>query len=471
MINSNNNTLTNILSYSKVCLLGICGSGMSALAKWFINNDVNVIGFDTSNSQILNDTNIKIIHNEDITLLPKEFNTPSETLVVYSSAISQNNKLLNALINKGFKVVKRSVCFEYITSNFYTLSVAGTHGKTTTSSLLTHLLYSTHYHINAFLGGVMKNYKSNFVKNANKNNDLQLAIVEADEYDNFFLSLHSNIVIITNIDIDHLDIFSNVENYQNAFYNFVNKTKSNGTIIIHKSALQKISKNIESKYNVLCYDLQDAPIHAENIKYDNNKITFDYESPRKKIKDIYLPLNGQHNIENTLAVISAVLQLNINEDLIRNSISTFLGVEKRFDIVLDNENNVIIDDYAHHPTEIKAVINTAKSLYSNRKITIVFRPNQYSRTYYFLDEFAKVLDMVDKVIIISIFSDRELNVNNISSQSIIEKMTIKDKIVCSPETVINSLIKLGPHDVILNLGAGDSTKFIKDIKQAINNSK
>ena len=409
MIKNNNNTPMNILSYSKVCLLGICGSGMSALARWFLNNNVNIIGFDSSNSQILSDTNIKIIRNEDITLLPKEFDTPSETLVVYSSAINQNNKLLNALINKGFRTVKRSVCFDYITRNFYTLSVAGTHGKTTTSSLLTHLLYFTHFHINAFLGGIMKNYKSNFVKNSKKNNDLSLAIVEADEYDNFFLSLHSNIAIITNIDVDHLDIFSNVENYKDAFNNFISKIKSNGVLIIHKLAFDKISKDIISKYNVLCYDLQDAPIHAENIKYENGNTTFDYISPKKRINNIHLPLNGQHNIENALAVISAALQLNINEDLISNSISIFLGVEKRFDIVLNNEKNIVIDDYAHHPTEIKTVISTVKSLYPNRKITIVFRPNQYSRTYYFLDEFAKVLDMADKVIIINIFSDRETN--------------------------------------------------------------
>ena len=246
MIKNNNNTPMNILSYSKVCLLGICGSGMSALARWFLNNNVNIIGFDSSNSQILSDTNIKIIRNEDITLLPKEFDTPSETLVVYSSAINQNNKLLNALINKGFRTVKRSVCFDYITRNFYTLSVAGTHGKTTTSSLLTHLLYFTRFHINAFLGGIMKNYKSNFVKNSKKNNDLSLAIVEADEYDNFFLSLHSNIAIITNIDVDHLDIFSNVENYKDAFNNFISKIKSNGALIIHKLAFDKISKDIIS---------------------------------------------------------------------------------------------------------------------------------------------------------------------------------------------------------------------------------
>ncbi|MDR2401965.1 MAG: UDP-N-acetylmuramate--L-alanine ligase [Cytophagales bacterium] len=450
-----------------VYIIGICGYAMSAIARWFKKNGYEVFGCDDCESKIFSQ-----LSNEEIQIKLDSYNCeiPDKILqnkknvfITHTTSIPDDHPKLKFFLENSFKIFSRKEIIQDITKEFFTISVTGTHGKTTTSSLLTHILYEGHCNLAGFLGGITKNYETNLVTYGNFQNPN--IVIEADEYNKFFLCLKSNIAIVTNMDGDHYDVFQDFKNYKQSFKDFLANTKLHGIVILHKSVYkQLIDKNKDYDFYVDYYDIENAPVHAENISVDeNNFYHFDYVSPKITITDLVLQIPGFHNINNALAVITAALYLKVNEYIIRESLRTFLGVKKRFDIVFANGKNIVIDDYAHHPTEIAAVVNTVKKIYSGKKITLIFRPNQYSRTQNFLQQFSKSLDLADQVIVLDIFTDREEPITGISNQSIIENMKIKAKIACAPEDLLEALAKFNEHEIVINLGAGDSETFVNSI--------
>ena len=450
-----------------VYIVGICGYAMSAIARWFKKNDYEVLGCDDYKSKIfhdLSDEGIKINLYSHTCEIPEEILQNKENVIItYSPAVPADHPKLKFFQDNGFNILSRKDVIHNITKEFFTISVAGTHGKTTTSSLLTHILHEGHCDMVGFLGGIPKNYNTNLITYGDL--DDTNIIIEADEYDKFFLCLKSNIAIVTIVDGDHYDIYQNLDNYVQNFKEFLNNTKSHGVVILHKDVYEKlIEKDREYDFYIDYYDVENAPIHAENISVDeNNFFHFDYVSPKTTITDLIIQIPGFHNINNALATITAALYLKVNEYVIREGLKTFLGVKKRFDVVFKNEKNIVIDDYGHHPTEIAAVINTARKIYAGKKITAILRPNQYSRTKDFLDQFAQSLDLADQAIILDIFTDREQPISGISNQAIVDKMEIKSKIACSPKDLTKALAKFKEHDIIINFGAGDSESFINSI--------
>lgn len=451
-----------------VYIVGVCGSAMSAIARWFKKNCFEVFGCDDCKSDIfsklLNEGINVCLDSYQCAIPEKILQNKDEVLVTYSPAVHENHPKLKFFRDNGFKILSRKEIVQNITKEFYTISVAGTHGKTTTSALLSHMLYEGHCNLAGFIGGITKNYDSNMITYGNFQNPN--VVMEADEYDRFFLCLKSNISIVTTMDGDHYDIYKNFENYKQGFFDFINNTKPHGVTILHKDVYnQLIEQNKAYNFYVNFYNINDAPIHAENVYLtENNCYHFDYISPKKKITDLVLRIPGIHNVNNALAAITAALYLKVNEYVIRESLKTFLGVKKRFDIVYHDEKFTVIDDYAHHPTEITAVVNTVRSIYPGKKITAIFRPNQFSRTQDFLQQFAQSLDLADQVIVLDIFSDREDHKQaKVSNKTIVDNMKNSKKVACSLDQLIEALDRFDSHDIIINFGAGDSETFIDSI--------
>ena len=448
-------------------IIGVCGFAMSAIARWLKKNGYEVFGCDDCESKIfsqLSDEGIQIKLDSHNCEIPEEILQNKENVfITHSPAVHPDHPKLKFFRDNNFKIFSRKEIIQNITKEFFTISVAGTHGKTTTSSLLTHILYEGHCNLTSFLGGITKNYETNLVTYGNYQNTN--VVIEADEYDRFFLCLKSNIAIVTTMDGDHYDVFHDFENYKQSFKTFLDNTKLHGVVILHKSVFEQlIEQDKDYDFYMDYYDVENAPIHAENISVDENNCShFDYVSPKIKITDLVLQIPGLHDINNALAAITAALYMKVNEYVIREGLKTFLGVKKRFDVVFDNKKNIVIDDYAHHPTEIAAVINTVKKIYPGKKITVIFRPNQYSRTQNFLPQFAQSLELADQVIVLDIFTDREEPIDGISNQAIINSMKIKNKIACAPENLLKALAEFHNHEIVINFGAGDSDSFIDSI--------
>ncbi len=448
-------------------IIGICGAGMSALARWMNKNGYRVFGCDDSCAEIfhlLQSEGISIALDSQHCELPQEIlENKDKTLVSFTPAVHPDHPKLQFFCSHCYKIFSRKELTKKITQDHFTIAIAGTHGKTTTTALVSHILHEANLDLTGFVGGETKNYGTNLVTCGNLANPN--VVIEADEFDNFFHCLVPNIAIVTNVDGDHFDTFGNLQNYHASFKKFLSNTKSQGLIILHKSAYEVLIQS-EEKYDfqIEFYDLENAPIHAENIFVDEEKhFHFDYVSPQLKISNIVLKVPGLHNVKNALAAITAALHLKIPEKVIRQAVSSFLGVKKRFNIVFQNEKNILIDDYAHHPVEITNLLQTIKHLYPQRTITVIFRPNQYSRTQNFLQQFAESLDLADQVIVVDIFTDREIPLEGISNQAIIDRMKIERKFACKPGEIIETLKKFEELDIVVNMGAGDSETFIDSI--------
>ena len=431
---------------------------------------INVSGYDKTSTSLTDELvkeGIKVNFTDDIkviseTILKDEINS---TLIIYTPAIPAKNNQMNYFLSKNFTIKKRSEVLGLLTENTFTIAVAGTHGKTTTSSMIAHILKSSGYGCSAFLGGISKNYNTNLLVNHSESKE-NYTVVEADEYDRSFLFLKPAISVITSMDADHLDIYGN-ENYMIESYRmFAQKLKPEGKLIFKKGLpLDDLSLS-KSSYNVR----GNADYTAENIIIGEHRYHFDWKNSTAIIKDITMDMPGLHNVENAVAAIAVARILKVSSEDIKKALSTYSGVKRRFDYQLRSPKIVYIDDYAHHPEELRACISSVRELYPGRKITGIFQPHLFTRTRDFAGDFAKSLSLLDSLLLLDIYPAREEPLTGITSEIIFKNVKISDKILCSKENIINEL-KKRECDVVLTLGAGDIDKMVKPVYEYLKQLK
>jgi len=448
-----------------VYFIGIGGIGMSALARYFLAIGKTVSGYDrtatTLTSQISRE-GVDVHFVEDIHLIPPRFfDNPDKTLVVYTPAVPKNHTELVYFRNNNFNVYKRSEVLGQITREKFTIAVAGTHGKTTISTMLAHILSSAGIGSTAFLGGISKNFRSNMVIDPNS----EYMIVEADEFDRSFLCLFPSVSIISSVDADHMDIYGTLDELQKAFCAFARQLKVRGRLI-HKQGIQ-LTLNEDEDFIIFKYDIEkQANFYAKNIRVYNGVNYFDIVTPSLEIQNCSLGVSGKVNIENSVAAVAVAVLLGIGADSIRQALRTYSGVKRRFDYQINLPDLVYIDDYAHHPEELRATIDSVRDLYPDRKITAVFQPHLYSRTRDFADDFARELSKVDKLFLLDIYPAREEPVPGVTSRLIFDKITDTDKILCSHEEMVNLVVN-SELDILLTLGAGDIDTRVDYLKKMI----
>src|SRR5258705_1664460 len=444
---------------SSIYFIGIGGIGMSALARYFHSKGARVSGYDKTRSSLtqeLEQTGMQIHYEENVDLIPKD-----AELVVYTPAVPKEHKELVYYQQKGYKVVKRSDILQIVTESSFNICIAGTHGKTTITTMVAHLLRHAGYGCNAFLGGISVNYETNFWSS-----ERNVSVVEADEYDRSFLKLSADIAIITAMDPDHLDIYGTDEEMEKAFIEFSGKIKEGG-LLISKFGLKRAKALKGTRHLTYSVQNNNADAHAENIKMMNGSYEFDVVIEEKRIENVRLNIGGLHNAENAIAAITVASSLNIDEEKIKTAVADFKGVKRRFEYIIKTDELVFIDDYAHHPEELRALISGAKSLFSEKKCTIIFQPHLYTRTRDLADGFAEVLDMADEVILLPIYPARELPIAGVNSEMILEKMKNKNKWVLNKEELKDWMGKNfdKKRKVLVMAGAGDIDLLIEPIKE------
>lgn len=451
----------------QVYFIGIGGIGMSAIARFFNEKGVKVGGYDKTVTPLtsqLEAEGIEVHYKEDVERIPKDVQ-----LVVYTPAIPKEHKEYQYYLQNGYSVVKRSDVLQIITQSSLNICVAGTHGKTTISTITGHLLRHSGYGCNAFLGGIAVNYNSNFWPSENN-----VCVVEADEYDRSFHKLSPDIAVITAMDADHLDIYGTAEAMEEAFIEFTAKIKEGGWLI-SKYGLKR-TKDLQATHHIT-YHLsnEQADVYAKNLNVENGTYLFDVVVKDWLLKDVRLNIGGLHNIENALAAIAVAHILKIDDVKIREAVAAFKGVKRRFEYVIapGEADVVMIDDYAHHPEELRALITGARSLFDNMKMVLVFQPHLFTRTRDLADGFAEVLDTADEVILLPIYPARELPIEGVSSEMILDRMKLKDKQVMSKEQLKSSLQKLVGDStnkggvVFITAGAGDIDAMLNELKELI----
>lgn len=443
-----------------VYFLGIGGIGMSALARWFLFNGKIVRGYDKTPTQLTNSLEKEgmIIHFKDaIKNIPSEIlDSPKEHLIIYTPAIPKDHIEKNYFIEKEIPIYKRSEILGWITKEIPTIAIGGTHGKTSTSSLLTHILKNAGKNVTAFLGGITQNYGSNFIANESPEN--MIAVVEADEYDRSFLRLFPKHIGILSTDADHLDIYGKEEEVKKSFQDFVDNIQVKG-LLAYKEGLELNYAGEKRSFGI------DKGEHrAENIRIKDHRMVYDWVFPEGRVNEIRIQNPGYHNIENALAASILALTQGLKPESIKNGIETFKGVKRRFEYILEREDMVYIDDYAHHPTEIEAIIRSIKSLYPAKKLTTVFQPHLFSRTKDFAEGFANSLSLSDELYLLEIYPARELPIPGIHSQWLFEKIHLKNKFLIEKEQLINQLKATKPT-LLLTIGAGDIDTLVEPIRK------
>lgn len=446
-----------LVNIKRVYLVGIGGIGMSGLARYFRHLGCVVCGYDKTSTELtseLHNEGIPVIFDDRKDWIPRIFQTPDEsTLIIYTPAIPKDSEVLNFFKDKGFELFKRSQVLGIISKGMYTVAVAGTHGKTTTSTMIAHVLKDSGKDCSAFLGGISSNYHSNVLYG--KNN---IVVVEADEYDRSFLTLHPDIAIITSMDADHLDIYGDHAHLTESFKLFASQIKPGGKLI-HKKGLP-----LETGFT---YAVEtDADASASNIRIENGDFYFDFKNSNISITNIKQGIAGLHNIENAVAAIEATLLLNVSPDAIKSALGSFKGVKRRFEYIIKNEHQVYIDDYAHHPEELKACIRSVKKLYPDKKLTTIFQPHLYTRTRDFADGFAEALDLSDELLILDIYPARELPIAGVNAEMILDRMKMTNKRRCGKREVIE-IVKNEKPALLLTVGAGDIDQLVQPLKQAL----
>ena len=447
---------------SNVYFLGIGGIGMSALARYFRYLGKQVSGYDkteTALTRSLTEEGITIHYTDDISLADK-----NADIIIYTPAIPKDHSELQFFMDSGYDLMKRSEVLGLITQDGFNICVAGTHGKTTTSAMVAHILRDTAYGCTAFLGGISANYNTNFWTSGNK-----VCVAEADEYDRSFLKLFPNIAVITSMDADHLDIYGNEKNMQDSFIEFSGNIHKDG-LLIKKYSISRSDEFHGSRQ--LTYSLGDkrADVYAENISIKNASYHFDVVIKDHQMKGFELHMGGSHNIENAVAAITVAYELTIQEEDIKKAVAGFAGVKRRFEYVIKTADRIMIDDYAHHPEELRALIMSAKELYPDWKCTVVFQPHLFTRTRDLASGFARVLDMADEVILLPIYPARELPIEGVSSNMVAEKMNKAQRSTLSKEELIEKINKDKPV-LLITAGAGDIDMLAEPIKNELKDLK
>lgn len=450
----------NLDQIKRVYLLGIGGIGMSGLARYFKHLGCDVQGYDKTETELtraLVQEGIPVIYQDDITLLPKAYQQPSgETLLIFTPAIPKDLKLKAYFLERDFTLYKRSEVLGIISASRFTIAVAGTHGKTTTSTMIAHILKDSGYDCSAFLGGISSNYNSNVLYGANN-----VVVVEADEYDRSFLTLHPNIAVVTSADPDHLDIYGDEQHLIESFELFLQRVVPDGLSIVKKGL--PFSGTIAYAKEEVC----DA--YARHIRVEEGTFYFDYVAGQTEILAIPLGIPGFHNVENAVAAITVALRLGIAADKIKSALVSFRGAKRRFEYIVKTPAHVYIDDYAHHPEELRAFLTSVKKLYPTKKLTVVFQPHLYSRTRDFGDGFAEVLELADELLLMDIYPARELPIEGITSSWLLNKITIGNKQLVSPDEVLN-IVKQNTPELVVTVGAGDVDRLVKSLKEILENA-
>lgn len=450
--------------YNSIFFVGAGGIGMSAIVRYFLAKGFKVGGYDRTESDLteaLIKEGAKIKYIDDINFVEDCFKDFKQTLVVYTPAIPESHSELKWFRDNGFKVIKRAALLGLITESERGICIAGTHGKTTTSSMTAHILKQSHVDCNAFLGGILKNYSTNLMLSDKSD----LTVIEADEYDRSFHFLRPYMALITAADPDHLDIYGTAEAYHESFNIFTSLIQPGGTLIMKDGI--NIEPRLQNGVKFYTYSGKEkGDFHAENIRIGNGTIIFDFVAPEHKIKDIELGVPVEINIENGIGAIALSYLNGVDDQEIKDSMKSFRGAKRRFDFHIKNDNLVMIDDYAHHPDEIKASISSIKSLYPDKKISVIFQPHLFTRTRDFAKEFAKSLSLADEVILLDIYPARELPIKGVSSEIIFKDITSKEKTLCKKEDLL-SLLENKKFEVLITLGAGDIDRLIEPIKELL----
>jgi len=443
----------------RVYLIGIGGIGMSGLARYFHHMGCIVCGYDKTSTDLTNELKnegIQIIFDDNEEWIPMSFRKPDEgTLVIYTPAIPKDSAIVGFFQKRGFELFKRSQVLGLISKGKYTVAIAGTHGKTTTSTMVAHILKDSGKDCSAFLGGIASNYNSNVLYGKN-----DIVVVEADEYDRSFLTLYPDIAVITSMDADHLDIYGDHQHLTDSFKMFASQIKEGG-VLIHKQGLP-----LDTGYTYSIKDAADAI--ALNIRIENGSFYFDFRNSNTDIKNIQLGIPGFHNVENATAAIEATLRLGVKPDAIKSALASFRGVHRRFEYIVKTPEHIYIDDYAHHPEELRAAINSVKKLYPDRKLVTIFQPHLFTRTRDFADGFAEVLDMTDELILLDIYPARELPIEGVDAEMILSRMNLVNKRKLTKQQAIDAIANEKPA-LLLTVGAGDIDQLVEPLKNALSN--
>jgi UDP-N-acetylmuramate--alanine ligase len=452
--------MVKIEGYSNIYMIGIGGIGMSALARYFIAGGWHVAGYDrisTSLTEELEHEGADIHYTEQPEMVKTIYQVPGKTLVIYTPAIPAGHTELEYFRKEGFTVLKRSEVLGMLSLGHKCIAVAGTHGKTTISTLAAHLLKVSDIPVMAFLGGISKNYNTNTL--VSKNCDWVVA--EADEFDRSFLRLFPDIAIVTSCDPDHLDIYGNKEELELSFRQFIAQVKSGGNLIIKKEIESLASGKNDAR--IFTYSLYEgADFYAEKFEPSDNGYKFDLHTPDKMITGLKTGFPGLVNVENSIAVAALGVIMGTGEKAIRRTLGSFRGVKRRFDIHINRDDMVYIDDYGHHPKELESFIRSVRALYPGRKITGIFQPHLYTRTRDFASGFAESLSELDELILLDIYPARELPIEGVSSDMIFSKVRLEKKKLCFKKDLMDELRKIKP-DVLLTMGAGDIDMFVEPI--------
>lgn len=450
----------NIDNIRRVYLIGIGGIGMSALARYFRHLGCLVAGYDKTETALTRQLvaeGIRVIYVDDFSRVNDDFKqNDGHTLVIYTPAVPNELELINQFQQLGHSLFKRSQVLGLISQNRFAIAVAGTHGKTTTSTLIAHILKDSGYGCSAFLGGISTNYDSNVLFSDNN-----VVVLEADEYDRSFLTLYPDITVITSADADHLDIYGDKNHVQESFQLFLNQLHADGKSII------KAGLPFKSDISYTASGVADA--YAENIHIVDGKFYFDYVGQGGRMDAIQLGVPGNHNVENATAAITVARLLDIADEKIRQSLASFKGVKRRFEYIVQSDDAVYIDDYAHHPEELRACFSAVKALYPNKQLTVVFQPHLYSRTRDFADEFAAVLAMVDTLLLLNIYPARELPIKGVDSRMLLDKVAITDKHLCTTEEV-QAFVKTYRPELLVTVGAGDIDLLVQPLKAILDHA-
>lgn len=455
----------NILDYKLYYFLGVGGIGMSALARYFNHYGKTVYGYDKTQTALtkeLETEGISIHYHEDETFVKELFTKykKEEILVIYTPAVPKEHAEFVYIQNNRFNLQKRAWVLGEITKQFKTIAIAGTHGKTTTTTLVTHILKTAGVDCFAFLGGISQNYKTNLLL-GNAENKNTYVVVEADEYDRSFLTLHPYISVITSVDADHLDIYGDKNAMNDTYRQFASQVQDDGYLIVKKN----VDNDLKLNGKRLIYSLNLGTEYCANsIHISDGQFHYNITSPIESVNHTAIGLPGLHNVENSIAAVAVAQHIGIKGNVINEALRSFKGVKRRFDYHVKSKSVVYIDDYAHHPEELKAAITAAKQLYPNKKVTGIFQPHLFSRTRDFADGFAQSLDLLDVCVLLDIYPAREKPIEGIDSQMLLNKMTSKHKHLVKKENVL-SFLKTHHCEVVMTLGAGDIDTLIAPIEE------
>jgi UDP-N-acetylmuramate--alanine ligase len=445
----------NLEQIHRVYFIGVGGIGMSALARYFAFINKTVAGYDKTESpltQELSNFGMAIHYSDDLKQIPSAFKNPENTLIVYTPAVPSGHSEYQYFLANGFMIKKRSEVLGLITKNSFCFAVAGTHGKTTTSSILAHLLKETGVKMMAFLGGISEDFNSNFLLEGT-----DYSVVEADEFDRSFLQLTPNVACVTSMDADHLDIYGDAQALERTFVEFTKRLKPGGKLFVRNGLpLEGLTYGIED----------DSDYCIRNIKIEHGTYIFDLETPEANLKGVEFNKPGRHNLLNGLVAFAMAMQSGSPPHRLAEALSTFKGVQRRFSYKIKNDDFIFIDDYAHHPTEINAVFDAISEMHPNKKVLAIFQPHLFSRTRDFADDFAKSLSRFENILLLDIYPAREEPIEGIDSQWLLEKITTTNKSLISKEQIISE-IKIQNPEVLVTMGAGDIGLEVMKIKNEL----